>query len=79
LKRVDSECDSLESRAESAGHHVIAHPRLTEPLVKAAAREAGRSAAKSLDDGEASPTITREMPGHDQPLLVIRLDRRCPR
>jgi hypothetical protein len=68
------------SRAESAKHHVIAHPRLNEPLVKTGAREAGRSAAKSLDDGEASPRITRVMPGRDQRLPAIRrLDAGCPR
>ena len=67
------------SRAESAGHHVIADPRLTEPLVKAAARRAGRSAAKSLDDGEASRTIPRVVPKRDQRLLAVRLDARRPR
>ena len=35
-----------------------------EPLVKAASpAERGRSAAKSLDDGEASPRISYVMPG----------------
>lgn len=43
------------------------------------ARAAGRSAAESLDDGEASPRIPDVMPGRDQRLLTCRLDPRRPR
>jgi hypothetical protein len=51
----------------------------TEPIVKAVARVAGRSAAKSLDDGEASPTIPSVMPGADLQPPANDLDARRPR
>jgi hypothetical protein len=46
------------------GHHVRARPRRSRALVKAVSPAArGRSGAESLDEGEASPTITGVMAG----------------